>query len=205
MQVCGKKTAHNRLGAGTHSMLKDISKILVSDAQIRERIAELGKEITSYYHARGIEEISLVCITNGSIVFVADLMREIGLHLRLDCIRVSSYQNEMSPITEPEIIDQIRLDLKGRHTLLIDDILDTGATLSKIVKILKRMGPASLRTCVLLDKEGRRTKHFTPEYRGFSIPDEFVVGYGLDFAELYRNLPFIGVLKAEQQNPPVWQ
>lgn len=186
-------------------MLKDISKILVSDAQIRARIDELGKEITDYYRSHGIDEISLVCITNGSIIFVADLMRQLDLHLRLDCIRVSSYQDEMSPITEPEIIDQIRLELKGRHTLLIDDILDTGATLSKIAKILKRMGPASLRTCVLLDKQGRRAKHLSPEYRGFTIPDEFVVGYGLDFAELYRNLPFIGVLKAEQQNPPVWQ
>lgn len=186
-------------------MLKNISKILVSDERIRERISELGEGITEYYRSRGIEEISIVCITNGSIVFVADLMRHLDLYLRLDCIRVSSYQNEKKPITEPEIIDQVRLELQGRHILLIDDILDTGATLCKIVKILKRMEPASLRTCVLLEKEGRGTKHLVPEYCGFTIPDEFVVGYGLDFAELYRNLPFIGVLKAEQQNPPIWQ
>lgn len=186
-------------------MLNDISKTLVSAARIEERIRELGKTITRDYRARGITEISIVCITNGSIIFVSDLMRQLNLYVRLDCIRVSSYQDETQPITEPEIIDQIRLDIEGTHTLLIDDILDTGSTLSKIVKVLKRMGPESLQTCVLLEKQGRMKKHFVPEYCGFTIPNEFVVGYGLDFAERYRNLPFIGVLKSDQQNPPVWQ
>lgn len=186
-------------------MLRDISKILVSEASIQERIGELGKSISQHYRERGISEIAIVCITNGSIIFVADLIRRIDIHVRLDCIRVSSYQDETQPITEPEIIDQIRMDIEGLHVLLIDDILDTGATLSKIVKVLKRMEPASIQTCVLLEKQGRMTKHFVPEYCGFKIPNEFVVGYGLDFAELYRNLPFIGVLKADHQNPPVWQ
>jgi len=188
----------------TMRLTDDISEVLVDEDKLAARIQELGDQITQEYLGRDIEEITVVAVTNGAIVFVADLMRRLGLHARLDCIRVSSYRDDTQPVTEPEIIDNIRLNIEGEHVLLIDDILDTGSTLEKLVGVLRPMKPASLKTCVLLDKEGRRTKTYRAHYRGFSIPDAFVVGYGLDFAERYRNLPCIGVLRPELQNPPEW-
>ncbi len=186
------------------SLKDDIAEILVDEDALQRRIVELGKEITQYYLERDIEEITVVAVTNGAILFVADLMRELDLYARLDCIRVSSYREDTSPMTEPEIIDNIRLNIEGEHVLLVDDILDTGATLHKLAGILRGMKPTSLRTCVLLDKKGRRTKTYHAHYSGFTVPDQFVVGYGLDFAERYRNLPCIGVLRPELQNPPEW-
>ena len=186
-------------------MIDDLAKILVTEEQIRERTAALGKEITRIYQDEAVDELIIICITNGSVFFCADLLRHLKLYVQLDCVRVSSYRDETKPVTEPEIIDHIRLEIEGRHVLLLDDILDTGRTLRKIKAVLNSLKPASLRTAVLLDKEGRRTVDFTPDFTGFSIPDEFVVGYGLDFAEHYRNLPCIGVLKPEMQNPPTWR
>lgn len=188
----------------TLPLMDDIAEVLVTQDKLHARIAELGEEITRDYLEKEIEEITVVAVTNGAIVFVADLLRCLGLHARLDCIRVSSYRDDMQPVTEPEIIDNIRLNIEGEHVLLLDDILDTGSTLEKLVGVLRNMRPATLKTCVLLDKEGRRTKTYRAHYRGFSIPDAFVVGYGLDFAERYRNLPCIGVLRPELQNPPEW-
>lgn len=185
-------------------MRNDIERVLVGEEQLRNRIRELGQTITAFYQEQGVEEIVVVAITNGAIVFAADLIRQIDLYARLDCVRVSSYQDESRPVTEPEIIDQVRIDIGGSHTLLIDDIVDTGSTLKRIADILRAMEPETLRTCVLLDKQGRRSSSFDPDFTGFDIPNEFVVGYGLDFAELYRNLPCIGVLKAARQNPPEW-
>ncbi|HEY5552955.1 MAG TPA: phosphoribosyltransferase family protein, partial [Opitutaceae bacterium] len=124
--------------------------------------------------------------------------------IRIYCIRVSSYRNETRPVTEPEIFSSLTIDVENRNVLLIDDILDTGRTLSMVYRLLKSRNPASLRTCVLLDKKGRREVKCDADFVGFSIPDRFVVGYGLDFAERYRNLPCIGVLKPELQNPPEW-
>jgi hypoxanthine phosphoribosyltransferase len=184
-----------------HSPIEDLQRVLVSEKQIQKRIAKLGKEIDAFYHG---EEVAVIAIINGAIVFVADLIRQIRLPVKLDCIRVSSYRDSTSPQGRPDILDRIRLDLKGVHVLLIDDILDTGNTLSEVVKILKTQQPASLRTCVLLDKSTQRTVDFEADFVGFNIPDEFVVGYGLDFAERYRHLPCIGVLRPELQNPPEW-
>jgi hypoxanthine phosphoribosyltransferase len=137
-------------------------------------------------------------------MFAADLLRQLDIYVRLDCVRVSSYKDEDRPVTEPEIIDQIRLDLTQQHVLLIDDILDTGHTLAKVTRILQSQKPASLNTCVLLNKKHRRQVKVKPDFVGFTIPNHFVVGYGLDFAERYRNLPSIGVLRPELQNPPNW-
>lgn len=183
----------------------DISKVLVTKEAIEKRLNELGELITAHYTERGIEELTLICVTNGAIIFGADLLRRINLYTRLDCVRVSSYQNEDAPVTEPQIIDQIRLDIAGQDVLVIDDILDTGNTLQKLVNILSTQEPAELRTCVLLEKIGRKQITYSPDYYGFRIPNEFVVGYGLDFAERYRNLPYIGILRPELQNPPEWQ
>lgn len=184
---------------------EDLSHTLVTEAQIAERNKILGEEITTFYQSKNIEEVTLICITNGSVIFAADLMRNINMHVRIDCIRVSSYRDETSPVTHPEIIDKIKLDIEGHHVLLIDDILDTGQTINRITSFLKEENPATFKSCVLLDKRGRRKVPYTADFVGFEIPDEFVVGYGLDFAERYRNLSSIGVLRPELQNPPEWQ
>ncbi|MEM9227459.1 MAG: hypoxanthine phosphoribosyltransferase [Verrucomicrobiota bacterium] len=182
----------------------DLARILVSEEDLTQRIRLLGEEITHTYADQGIEEIAVICVTNGAIIFAADLLRQINLYAQLDCIRVCSYQEDVKPVSEPEIIDNIRLDIHGSHVLLIDDILDTGRTLERISDVLWDFEPNTLRTCVLLDKQGRREVEHAADFTGFTIPNEFVVGYGLDFAERYRNLPCIGVLKPELQNPPQW-
>ncbi|MGB0409380.1 MAG: hypoxanthine phosphoribosyltransferase [Opitutales bacterium] len=181
--------------------LEDLDTILVEAAAIQARLKELGDEINRTYEGR---EVAVIAIINGAIIFVADLIRQLNLSIQLDCIRVSSYRDETRPVQAPEIIDKVRLDLKGVDVLLIDDILDTGKTLARVCDIFQSMGPASLRTCVLLDKQSNRNVDFEADFVGFRIPDEFVVGYGLDFAERYRQLPCIGVLKPELQNPPEW-
>jgi len=183
------------------SPLHDIDEIIVDESQIKQRLQELGQEISEAYEDK---EVTVIAIINGAIIFVADLIRQINASLQLDCIRVSSYRDETKPIRTPEIIDRIRLDLKGANVLLIDDILDTGTTLAHISKVIQKMGPASIKTCVLLDKATNRSVDFEADFVGFRIPDEFVVGYGLDFAERYRQLPCIGTLRPELQNPPQW-
>jgi hypoxanthine phosphoribosyltransferase len=179
----------------------DIDSILVTEAQIKQRIKRLGQEIKMIY---GDEEITIISIINGAILFTADLMREIDNPVRLDCIRVSSYRNETKSLGTPKMISSLTLDISKRNVLLIDDILDTGKTLAMVSALVRKSKPASLRVCVLLDKKGRREVEFDADLVGFNIPDKFVVGYGLDFAERYRNIPSIGVLKTNLQNPPEW-
>lgn len=186
-------------------LIEDISQILVTEDQIASRTMILGQEISEFYRSRQIDEITAICITNGSIIFSADLLRNVSIHVKIDCIRVSSYRDESSPVTNPEIIDHIRLDIADQHVLLIDDVLDTGSTITRITSLLQRQNPSTFHSCVLLDKQGRRKVPYQADFIGFEIPDEFVVGYGLDFAERYRNLPCIGVLKPDLQNPPEWQ
>jgi len=175
--------------------------VLVTEQSIKRRIRRLGKEIKQTY---GDEEITVISVINGAILFTADLLRAIPNPVRLDCIRISSYRNETRSIGKPQLVHSLTLDVTNRHVLLIDDILDTAKTLSVVTNMLDKLKPASLKTCVLLDKKGRREVEFEADFVGFEIPDKFVVGYGLDFAERYRNLPCIGVLRAELQNPPEW-
>ncbi len=181
--------------------LSDLETVLVSEAAIKRRLKQLGDEINMLY---GDEEITVIAIINGAILFAADLVRQIRNPIRLDCVRSTSYRGTTSPLHAPQIIAQSTLDLADRHVLLIDDILDTGKTLSAVVENLRAQSPASVRTCVLLDKKGRREVEFSADFVGFEIPDRFVVGYGLDFAERYRNLPCIGILRPDLQNPPEW-
>lgn len=183
----------------------DIANVLVTEQALARRCVELGAEITRSFTASGADQVAIICITNGSIIFTADLMRHIDMPVMLDCIRVSSYENRTEAAAEPEIIDRIRIDISGRDVLLLDDILDTGKTLSKIIHELKILKPRTLRTCVLLDKRERRETPVEADFIGFEIPNEFVVGYGLDFAERYRNLPCIGVLRPELQHTPSWR
>ena len=183
------------------SPMDDLETVLVDEDAIRTRLHELGGEINAAYAGR---DVAVIAIINGAVIFVADLIRQLSVPLQLDCIRVSSYRDETRPVKKPEIIDHIRLNVEGLDVLLIDDILDTGNTLSRVADIIRGMGPESLQTCVLLDKRTNRNIQFEADFVGFRIPDEFVVGYGLDFAERYRQLPCIGVLKSELQNPPEW-
>jgi len=183
------------------SIHPDLESVLVTEAQIKRRIKQMGKELREIY---GREEFTVISIINGAILFTADLIREIENPIRLDCIRISSYRNETKSIATPQLVHSLTLDIAKRDVLLIDDILDTGKTLALVSGLIKKLKPASLRVCVLLDKKGRREVDFNADMVGFNIPDKFVVGYGLDFAERYRNLPSIGVLKPHLQNPPEW-
>jgi hypoxanthine phosphoribosyltransferase len=180
---------------------QDLEEIIVSETMIRRRVRTLGAEISAAF---GGEEITAVAIINGALLFAADLLRAVRQPIRLDCIRVSSYRNETRSVGKPEIVHSLTIDIANRHVLLLDDILDTGKTLSAVVNLIKKLNPATVKTCVLLDKKGRREVDFEADFVGFSIPDQFVVGYGLDFAERYRNLPCIGILKSHLQNPPEW-
>jgi len=175
----------------------DLARILFSAEEIQARVAELSRDIE---RGCGGEEITVISIINGALIFTADLIRGIRVPLRLDCIRASSYGNDTRPLHAPKIIDSIRLTVEGKNVLLVDDILDTGNTMKRIRDEVASQNPASLRTCVLLDKKARRAVEFEADLVGFSIPDEFVVGYGLDFAERYRHLPCIGILDPANQS-----
>jgi hypoxanthine phosphoribosyltransferase len=183
-------------------MIEDLESIYVTEQEIRERVEVLGTEISETY--ANVDEITVIAIINGAVLFTGDLIRHISVPVRLDCMRVSSYRNDTSPVQEPEVIDMLRLDLEGAHVLIIDDILDTGHTCKRVINEIRKLKPASVRFGVLLEKEGRREVDVGADFVGFQIPDEFVVGYGLDFAERYRQLPCIGVLKPELQNPPTY-
>lgn len=179
----------------------DLETVLITEPEIRRRVKQLAKEIMKVYRD---EEITVVSIINGAILFTADLLRQIENPVRLDCMRISSYGSGTRSTGTPHLIHSLTLDVRNRHVLLIDDILDTGKTISVVNEQIKKLHPASIRTCMLLDKKGRREVDFVADFVGFEIPDKFVVGYGLDFAERYRNLPCIGVLKTHLQNPPEW-
>jgi hypoxanthine phosphoribosyltransferase len=172
-------------------MRNDIAEILVSEQQIRDKVAELGQRISQDYQG---QELLLVGLLRGAIVFLSDLMRAISIPVRLDFIGISSYgvSTESGAV---RLVMDLESDIADRHVLIVEDIVDTGKTLSYLVGNLKARQPASLRICALLDKPDRRQVPIDVDYVGFEIPDKFVVGYGLDFAEGYRNLPFVGVLK----------
>lgn len=172
--------------------LAHLKSVLVTPAAIKRRITALGAEINRDYAGK---DLMVVAIVNGALIFTADLLRQLRSPLRLDCLRASSYHSDTKAVGEPRIVDQMKLDVKGHHVLLVDDILDTGKTLAAVAGLIKLKGAATVKTCVLLDKKARRAVPFEADYVGFEIPNEFVVGYGLDFNERYRNLPCIGVLK----------
>jgi hypoxanthine phosphoribosyltransferase len=185
----------------TPAVHPDIGEILFTGPQIKQRVKSLAREIKQVY---GDREFTMISLINGAVMFTADLMREIDNPVRLDCIRVSSYGAKTKSIGVPQVVHSLTLDIMKRDVLLIDDILDTGKTLKLVSELVRDLSPASLRTCVLLDKKGRREVPIEADFVGFEIPDKFVVGYGLDFAERYRNLPCIGVLKPDRQSTAGW-
>ena len=176
--------------------IEDLESVLLSETQIANRVAELAKEISSHYADKGI---TIICVLNGALLFTSDLVRKLKLPTRLDCLRSDSYGNSTRADHPPRISSPLKTDIENQHVLLVDDILDTGNTLSELTDHLGQSKPASLRTCVLLDKKERRQLGIQADHVGFTVPDTFVVGYGLDFAERYRTLPCIGVLKPEFQ------
>ncbi len=169
---------------------EEVQKILFTDAQIARRVKSLAREIERDFRGR---ELVVVSLLNGTVLFLADLVRQLNLPLRLDFIGVSSY-GAGTESGDLVFTKELRLDVRGRDVLLVDDILDTGKTLSRVIPKLQLLKPRRIRTCVLLDKPARRVFNVEADYVGFKIPDYFVIGYGLDFAERYRNLPFVGVL-----------
>ena len=172
-------------------MHQDIAKILVSEEQLRERVRQLGAQITEDYAG---EELVLVCILRGSYIFMADLSRAIDLPLSADFIALSSYGGGTSSSGQVELRKDLSDPVEGKHLLIVEDILDSGNTLYYLTNLLRTRHPASVRICTLFNKPERREKDIHPDYVGFTIPDAFVVGYGLDYAEKYRNLPYVGVL-----------
>jgi hypoxanthine phosphoribosyltransferase len=171
---------------------KDIKEVLLTKEVIQERVMEMGQEIDRHFHGR---EIIIITLLDGAIVFTADLIRNLAIPLRLDCLRVSSYGDSTDPETAPRILSSLKSDVSGKHVLIVDDILDTGNTLQSVSNEVLSQKPASVHTCVFLDKPDRRENGFKADWSGFSIPDEFVVGYGLDYAGKYRQLPYVGTLK----------
>lgn len=177
-------------------MNTDLEKVILSADEINTRVQEIAVEINQNYED-SVREVILITLLDGAIVFTADLIRHLSVPIRLDCIRVSSYGNSTNPETAPRILGSLKSDVQDKHVLLVDDILDTGNTMKKVVNEVSAQKPASLRTCVFLDKPERRQNNFQADWSGFSIPDEFVVGYGLDYAGRYRELPYLGTLKPE--------
>jgi hypoxanthine phosphoribosyltransferase len=169
---------------------KGVERVLITEEQLAHRVKTLAREIEKDFRGR---EMVVVSLLNGTVIFLADLIRQLNLPLRLDFIGVSSYGSGTES-GELVFTKELRLDVRGRDVLLVDDILDTGKTMSRVLPKIRALKPRRLKTCVLLDKPARRAVNIRADYVGFKIPDLFVVGYGLDFAERYRNLPFVGVL-----------
>ncbi len=175
------------------ALRREVEAVLIPAARIQRRVGELAAAISADYRD---QEFVIVALLNGTVTFLADLMRCMELPLQMDLMGVSSYHGGTSS-GRLEFNRPLKLSVKGRHVLLVDDILDTGKTLRAVTAELARLGAASVRTCVLLDKPAGRVGEFAADYVGFVVPHLFVVGYGLDYDEKYRNLPFVGVLKKE--------
>jgi hypoxanthine phosphoribosyltransferase len=175
-------------------LLDDVAEILISKKQIRQRTRELAQEISRDYEGK---DLLLVCVLKGGIVFLVDLMRELTIPHSIDFMATSSYGASTESSGVVRILKDLDKPIEGRNVLIVEDIIDTGHTLDYLTRILQERAPANLHICTLLNKQERREVDIPIDYVGFNIPNKFVIGYGLDFGELYRNLPFVGVLKPE--------
>lgn len=175
-------------------MIQDIKEILLTQEQLAARVKELGDQISKDYQGK---EILMIGILRGAVIFMADLARAVKVPVALDFMAVSSYGQSTSSSGIVRILKDLDEEVQGKHLLIVEDIIDSGLTLKYLLENLKSRNPASIKICTLLNKPERRKAEVPVEYNGFTIPDNFVVGYGLDYAEKYRNLPFIGILKPE--------
>lgn len=173
-------------------MHKDVEYVMISEKEIAEKVAEMAKQLDKLYEGR---KPVVVCILKGSVMFFADLIRQMQVPLTIDFMSVSSYGNGTKSTGEIMVKKDLSTDIKGRDVLIVEDIIDSGNTLYNLKKLLNSREPASVNIVTLLDKPQRREVPMQPEYTCFEIEDEFVIGYGLDYAEEYRNLPYVGVLK----------
>lgn len=175
-------------------MNKDIKKILIDEDTLQSKIKELGAKITKDYEGK---ELLLVCVLKGAVVFVSDLMKRIDLPLEVDFMAVSSYGCDTKSSGVVRILKDLNNGIEGKNILIVEDIIDSGLTLSYLIENLRARCPESIEICTILDKPDRRKANINIKYTGFQVPDEFVVGYGLDYAEKYRNLPYVAILKEE--------
>ncbi|WP_379137017.1 hypoxanthine phosphoribosyltransferase [Paenibacillus sp. sgz500958] len=175
-------------------MQNDIQEILISEEEIQQRIRELGAVLSAEYEGR---TPLVICVLKGAFIFMADLVKVITVPVEMDFMAVSSYGASTKSSGVVKIIKDLDVSIQGRDVLIVEDIIDSGLTLSYLIEMLQGRGTASVKVVTLFDKPAGRTVNLEADYTGFVLPDEFVVGYGLDYAELYRNLPYIGVLKPE--------
>ena len=175
-----------------HNLHPDVERILITEAQLAERVREMGKEITRDYEG---EQIVMISVLRGAAIFMADLVREIDLPLEMDYMAISSYGGGTRSSGVVRILKDIDSDIKDRHVIIAEDILDSGLTLKYTMNLLASRNPKSIEVATLLHKQTPTPAHVDCKYTGFMVPDEFIVGYGLDYAERYRNLPYIGTLK----------
>ncbi|WP_338553848.1 hypoxanthine phosphoribosyltransferase [Paenibacillus sp. KS-LC4] len=175
-------------------MLNDIQEVLYDAQQIQAKVREMGKKLSQDFEGR---DPLVICILKGAIIFMSDLIKEMTIPLEIDFMAVSSYGQSTKSSGVVKIIKDLDVSVEGRDVLIVEDIIDSGLTLSYLIDVLERRNSKSVTVATLFDKPARRTVDLEADYTGFTLPDEFVVGYGLDFAERYRNLPFIGVLKPE--------
>ena len=177
-------------------MRNDIAKVLLTEEQIQNRVREMGQQIARDYEGKNP---TMICILKGAIMFYTDLLRNMDIPLSMDFMAVSSYGNKTKSSGEVEIRKDLSTSIENKHVIIVEDIVDSGFTLSYLTRMLASRGAASIKLCTLLDKPMHRAPGITlkAEYSGFEVGNEFVVGYGLDYAECYRNLPYIGILKPE--------
>ncbi len=173
------------------NLMRDIKRILISKEQIKDKCEELGKKISSDYKGK---KPLFICVLKGSVMFYADLLRNISIDCELEFMAISSYGTGKSSSGEVKVVKDLNTKVEGRDIIIVEDIVDTGITLMYLVNLLKCRGANSVEICALLDKIERREREVYPKYKGFVIPNEFVVGYGLDFNEKYRNLPEVFIL-----------
>jgi len=174
--------------------MKGVERVLFTTEQLQTRISELGAQISADYQGK---QLLMIGVLRGVVFFITDLMRAIRIPLEVDFMAVSSYSADSRDMGFVRLVKDLELSITGRHVLFVEDIIDTGLTLNYLLRTLRTRNPASLEVCVLFNKEKRRLIDLPIRYKGFDIPDYYVVGYGLDYREKYRNLPFVGLLKAE--------
>ncbi|WP_149735360.1 hypoxanthine phosphoribosyltransferase [Propionispora hippei] len=179
-------------------MMDDVERVLISTEELKQRIADMGRQISQDYAGK---EILMIGVLRGAVIFMADLARAIDIPVAIDFMAVSSYGAGTSSSGVVRILKDLDETVEGKHILVVEDIIDSGLTLNYLLDNIKSRKPASLRMCTLLNKPERRKVNVHIDYNGFTIPDHFVVGYGLDYAEKYRNLPFIGILKPAVYEP----